>query len=197
MSPVRRLLLLLIALVLLAAGGALLYIRQTGLSALPLPPPAEARIARALRAVAVPAEVRARLNPVPATPEVLAEGLAHFADHCASCHAIDGSGNTALGRGLYPKAPDMRAEATQRLTDGELFWIIEQGVRFTGMPGWSTGTADGERASWMLVRAIRHLPKLTTDERTRLEDLVPRSPAEVRQEIEEERFLAGGDAGAN
>ncbi len=192
----RRLLLLLVAFVLVLAGGGLLYVRQTGLSALPTPPAAEARVARVVRRLAVPADVRSRLNPVPASPEVLAEGLAHFADHCASCHAIDGSGDTATGRGLYPKAPDMRAPATQQLTDGELFWIIEQGVRFTGMPGWSTGTADGEQASWMLVRAIRHLPALTAEERTRLEELMPRSPAEVRQQIEEERFLAGDDAPA-
>lgn len=189
----RRLFLLLVALVLLVAGGALLYVRQTGLSALPAPPVAETRVARAIRGLAVPEDVRTRLNPVPASREVLADGLAHFADHCASCHAIDGSGDTAAGRGLYPKAPDMRTAATQRLTDGELFWIIEQGVRFTGMPGWSTGTADGERASWALVRAIRHLPELTPEERTRLEELLPRSPAEIRQQLEEERFLAGDD----
>jgi hypothetical protein len=79
------------------------------------------------------------------------------------------------------------------MTDGALFYVIAHGVRFTGMPAWSTGTADGESASWQLVHAIRHLPRLTADERARMETLIPRSPEAVRQEIEEEQFLNGGD----
>src|SRR5215204_5096493 len=84
--------------------------------------------------------------------------MAHFADHCAVCHGNDGRGDTEMGRGLYPKAPDMRLDATQQLSDGELFYIIEHGIRFTGMPGWRTGTTAGEESSWHLVRFIRHLP---------------------------------------
>jgi mono/diheme cytochrome c family protein len=78
--------------------------------------------------------------------------MEHFADHCASCHANDGSGDTELGRNLWPKAPDMRAAPTQRLTDASCFYIIEHGVRFTGMPAWSTGTAAARRAagSWCI-----------------------------------------------
>src|SRR4029450_9803517 len=91
------------------------------------------------------------IYPVPASADGLAEGLAHYADHCASCHAIDGSGDTEMGRGLFPKAPDMRGAPTQSMTDGELFYVIEHGIRFTGMPGWSTGSAEGETASWQLV----------------------------------------------
>jgi hypothetical protein len=80
------------------------------------------------------------------------------------------------------------------LTDAELFYIIEHGVRFTGMPGWSTGTPEGEEASWHLVNFIRHLPRLTDEERDAMNALTPRSPAQVKQEIEEQQFLAGGDA---
>jgi len=118
--------------------------------------------------------------------------MAHYADHCASCHANDGSGDTAIGRGLYPKAPDMRRPATQDLSDGELFHVIEHGIRFTGMPGWRTGTASGEDSSWKLVQFIRHLPRLTDSEIEAMKALNPRSPEEIRQEIEEERFLNQG-----
>jgi mono/diheme cytochrome c family protein len=142
----------------------------------------------------VPAAEARRTNPVARTDAALAEGLAHYADHCASCHAIDGSGNTEMGRGLFPPAPDMRAAATQEMTDGELFYVIEHGIRFTGMPAWSTGRADGETASWQLVHVVRHLPRLTEEERTRMEAQLPRSPEEIRQEIAEEEFLSGGDA---
>ena len=85
----------------------------------------------------------------------------------------------------------MRAERTQRLTDGELFYAIEEGIPFTGMPSWKTGTEQGERASWELVRFIRHLPKLTDDELKAMEALNPRSPLAERQKHEFDDFLKG------
>ena len=88
----------------------------------------------------------------------------------------------------------MRLAQTQQLTDGELYWIVENGIRFTGMPGWSTGDREGEEASWRLVHFIRYLPKLTPADLERMEALNPRSPEEIRQEIAEEEFLSGGDA---
>jgi mono/diheme cytochrome c family protein len=176
-----------------SAAGAFSYARTTGLSALATPSAAEARVARAVRRLAISSDVRERENPVPPSDEALAEGRTHFADHCAACHANNGSGDTEMGRNLFPKAPDMRLPATQELTDGELFWVIENGIRFTGMPGWSTGTKDGEAASWQLVHFIRRLPALTQAEIDEMETLNPRSPAEIQQEIEAERFLRGDD----
>ena len=96
-----------------------------------------------------------------------------------------------MGRGLYPNAPDMRLAATQGLSDAELFYIIENGVKLTGMPGWGTGTPAGETQSWHLVHFIRHLPTMTSDEMEHMGALNPRSPEEIRQQIEEEKFLQG------
>ena len=79
------------------------YAVTTGLSARAEPGRLETRLARAVRGMAVPRDVRGRANPVAATPEVLADALAHFADHCAPCHANNGSGETDMGRGLFPK----------------------------------------------------------------------------------------------
>ena len=182
-----------LTLVLIVCLG-LAYVVTTGLRAAPEPPAVEAAMARAVRGLGVPRADARRVNPVSLSPEVLAAGLAHYADHCASCHGADGSGQTELGAGLYPKSPDMRAGATQRMTDGELFYVIEHGIRFTGMPGWSTGTPEGETSSWQLVRVIRHLPRMTADEKARVEQMMPRSPEEIRQEIAEENFLSGGGA---
>jgi mono/diheme cytochrome c family protein len=170
------------------------YAVATGLDARAHPGSLETRLAREVRSLAIPRLFRNRPNPVATSPDVLADGLAHYADHCASCHGTNGDGNTEMGRGLFPKPPDMRQAATQLLTDGELFYIIERGVRFTGMPGWSTGTESGENATWRLVHFIRRLPQLTQDDLERLETLTPRSPAQIRQQIEEEQFLKGGEA---
>lgn len=176
-------------------GGAigLAYFIGGGVSARPQPGSVETFVARTVRDMAIVWHAPDQPNPAPNTEEALAEGRAHFADHCASCHANDGSGDTEIGRGLYPRAPDMRLAATQDLSDHQLFYIIENGIRLTGMPGWGTGTPEGEQASWHLVHFIRHLPRITNSEVEAMGAMNPRSPAEVRQEIEAERFLRGDD----
>ena len=175
--------------------AALGYVRATGLRARAAPGAIETRIARTVRAVAIPRSDRDRRNPVAASEETIRRALEHYADHCAVCHANDGSGLTDFGRGLFPPPPDLRAAPTQRLTDGELFYVIENGIRFTGMPAFGTGTPGGEEESWKLVHFIRHLPRLTAAEVEQMQSLNPRSPVEIRQEIEEERFLRGEDNG--
>ena len=164
----------LLAVVAVAVGIA--YVRATGLRGQPEPGPLETRVARAVRGFAVPAAAKSRSNPLAGSPDAIAEGLQHFARYCAMCHANDGSGQkSAIGRGLFPKPPDMRSDTTQQLTDGELFYIIENGVRFTGMPAFGTGTPSeaGDRQVWQLVAFIRHLPALKPDELGWMESLNP------------------------
>jgi mono/diheme cytochrome c family protein len=173
-------------------GTAIAYsVVSRGLSTRNEPSRAEAIVARAMRRWATPAAIRDRVNPVSPTPEVITQALEHFADHCAVCHANDGSGETPIGRGLYPRAPDMRAETTQSLTDGELFSIIEHGIRLTGMPGWGNGTPEGEQESWGLVHFVRRLPSLTEAELERMEALNPKTAAQWKEEEEARRFLQG------
>lgn len=191
MKRVVKVLWHLCALVGIAAIAGLAWLAMQGISARPEPGAIEANVARRARHLAIPARDRERAAPAPATEATLRAGMEHWADHCASCHGNDGSGDTTVGRSLYPRAPDMRQAATQDLTDGELFYIIENGVKFTGMPGWSTGTADGEEASWHLVHVIRHLPAITDEELADMTELNPRGPAEWRALEEERRFLAG------
>src|ERR1700682_1768553 len=97
------------------------YFVTVGVSARPQRGALEAFIARPGRNLAIGWHAGHPPNPVPNTPEAVAEGRAHFADHCASCHANDGSGDTEMGRSLYPRSPDMRLAATQNLEDHELF----------------------------------------------------------------------------
>jgi mono/diheme cytochrome c family protein len=183
-----------IAIAIVIAVGALALMRG-GMSARTEPTRLEGRLARTIRTLAVPSEIRAATNPIPASPRVVEAGLEHFADHCASCHGNDGSGRTAVGLNLYPRAPDMRRPETQTLTDGEIFYIIEHGVRFTGMPAW--GGRGAAEESWHLVHFIRHLPMLTDEERARMEALNPKSPDEWRALEAEESFLRGKEPPAH
>jgi mono/diheme cytochrome c family protein len=178
-----------------ALVAGMVYIRQArGFSARDQPTAIERWVAREARAMAIPADAKSRTNPTPNSPETLEEARAHWADHCFSCHANDGSGDTAMGKNLYPPAPDMRLPATQQLSDGELFYIIKNGIRLTGMPAWGTGSSHDQEDSWKLVHFIRHLPQLTLEEKKAMEKLNPKSPDDLREEEEEERFLRGEDS---
>jgi mono/diheme cytochrome c family protein len=186
----------LIALAVLMVGGTVVgvaYVKSTGLRARGNPGRLETAVARRARALAVPDEYRELRNPVLRNDESVRNGMEHFADHCAACHANDGSGDTEMGKSMFPPAPDMRVSATQSLSDGELFYIIEHGVRFTGMPAWGTGTIAGEESSWHLVHFVRYLPDMTPEELEEMAAMNPKPPAEIRQEIEAERFLQGDD----
>jgi mono/diheme cytochrome c family protein len=191
-KPVIKALVLLVAIAVIGVLSTLIWIGSRGISAKAQPGRVETVVARTMRRLAIPRAARALENPVAASPEVIREGMTHYADHCANCHANDGTGETELGRGLYPKPPDMRLEPTQSLTDGELFYIIENGVRLTGMPAWSTGTEDGTQSTWHLVHFIRQLPRLTPEHIEQMKALNPRSAEEWRQELEEQEFLGGG-----
>lgn len=162
-----------------------------GVSARDEPTALEAFVAKRLRRMAMPGRARGLQNPVPLSDEILSEARAHFADHCAQCHGNDGRGDTPIGRNLYPRAPDMSASATQSLSDAELFYIIKNGIRLTGMPAWGEDTPHDDRESWMLVHFIRHLPEITPEEIEDMKGLNPRTRAEWQEEQEIEEFLRG------
>jgi mono/diheme cytochrome c family protein len=172
------------------------WIVRRGFSARGDPSWVEKVIARRVRALAVPARARAAKNPVSATPEVLAAARAHFADHCAVCHANDGSGQTTIGQNLYPKAPDMRLDDTQRLTDGELYYITQNGIRLTGMPAWGKEGDENDEDTWKLVHFIRHLSDLTPAQVKDMKSLNPKTSDEIEEERQDEEFLRGGAAPA-
>lgn len=178
----------------LAFALGVVYLLSRGISARSEPSAIEAAVARRLRSLAIPRDARDAQNPVQLDARVMAEAMEHFADHCAFCHGVDGSGNTSVGLGLYPKAPDMRQAQTQNLSDGEIFYIIHNGIRFTGMPAFGDESAEGgDEDSWKLVHFIRHLPSMTPEQLEQMEGMIPRSPAHRKEEEEIERFLRGED----
>jgi mono/diheme cytochrome c family protein len=163
---------------------------RRGFSARDNPSTIEAYVAKTARRLSTPASERDAENPFTPTAEVLSEARSHFADHCAMCHGNDGSGKTEIGQNLYPKAPDMRKSETQNLTDGQLYSIIHNGIRLTGMPAW--GAPDKDVDSWKLVLFIRHLTQMTPEEMKEMERFNPKSPVEQMEEQQEQEFLNGG-----
>jgi cytochrome c len=168
----------------------------TGFSAKTEPHAIEVFMARQIRHLAIPIEKRHTQNPIPLSPDVIKESLAHFADHCAICHANNGSGQTPIGKNAYPKAPDLRLTDTQTMSDGEIFWVIHNGIRFTAMAAWGEGDPAQDMGSWKLVHFIRHLPQLTPEELDQMKALNPKTKKDLEEEAAFGQFLQGDDAAA-
>jgi len=170
-------LLVFVVLVILGGVGWVGYdVYTSGFSAKAEPTPLEVTLIRQFRRSTIPSEIRKMSNPVPVSPAVLIEGLDHFADHCAGCHANDGSGETQIGKNVHPRVPDLRLQEIQSMSDGELFFTIHNGIRFTAMPAWGERDMSEDKGSWKLVHFIRHLPKLTQEELDRMRSLNPKAP---------------------
>jgi predicted CXXCH cytochrome family protein len=135
-----------------------------GLSTADQPSYLETIVARTTRNLAIPHQARLEANPWKDTPDVLKQARESFIARCAVCHGPDGTGETEVGRNLYPKVPDLRLPQTQNLTDGEIRYIIRNGVRLTGMPGWARPHDEGSDDSWKLVLFIRDLRQPTRRE---------------------------------
>jgi mono/diheme cytochrome c family protein len=159
-------------------GGFVIYIRGTGFSAREQPSWMEKVMAQNARKIAAPADAKSLKNPrQQQSAEMIAEADEHFVEHCGMCHGIDGRGDTLIGKNLYPKVPDMTQPDTQQLSDGELYYIIFNGIRLTGMPAW--GSEDKPEAIWDLVSLIRRLPKLSPEELKRLKQTASESGEQV------------------
>jgi mono/diheme cytochrome c family protein len=148
----------------------------------------ERQASRAVWRFLVPGPVKIKENPVADSSETIRAATQMWVDRCVVCHANDGGG-TPLGRSLHPPTPDLRKVPTQSLTDGELFYAIEQGIPWTGMPAWGTGNAESERQSWTLVRFVRNIPRLTPADLRAIEKFVPRATQRVETD---RRPLPGG-----
>jgi predicted CXXCH cytochrome family protein len=163
---VWKVVLLACLLVTVASAIVALMLRQRGFAATSEPSRVESVLARTVRNFAIPSQARRETNPLESTSANLNEGREDFLARCAGCHGDDGSGRTPVGRGLYPRVPDLRAADTQNLTDGEIHYIIDHGVQLTGMPAWGGARQPGGTDTWMLTMFVRSLRPLTPAEQT-------------------------------
>ncbi len=145
------------AVVLIAILAAIAYwVLTRSISALPEPGPIETRTFTTarnwyIRRAAVHSDSKAPANDA---AEISAgEGL--FSMGCASCHGNDGRSPTNIGKSMYPRCPDLGSPEVQRLSNPELFWVIKNGVRFSGMPGFGNTLSDDQ--IWQATYYVKSL----------------------------------------
>jgi mono/diheme cytochrome c family protein len=123
----------------------------------------EDSVAMKLHDSSIPDRYGKMSTPLPAAQIDLVEAGAHYEEHCAVCHADNGSGITKFEGTMYPRPTDLRSEDTQSMSDGELYYTIKNGIRWSGMPAFGRPGDDDEHV-WKIVAYVRHLPKLTSSE---------------------------------
>lgn len=159
-----------VALIVSVLGTAIL-IKWRGFRASSQPGRIETGVARSLRNFAIPREETRRKNPYPSDEVALQQGRELFMTRCATCHGSDGHGFTPIGANIYPRVPDLHQQQTQSLSDGELHYIIENGVQMTGMPAMPGLRSDSKNDSWALVSYVRTLRSAPTQD-TKLQQVV-------------------------
>ena len=147
--------------VLIVMVGVLAYarLRAGGLAADAEPGALERSVASRLLRLSITPEAERQPNPFAGDPDAWRTAADHYGDHCATCHGSDGHGRTEMGENMYPKVPDLADPSVQQLSDGALFSIIQNGVRWTGMPAWKHEHSPED--SWRLVSFVRRVPSLT------------------------------------
>jgi mono/diheme cytochrome c family protein len=160
-----RVLVVLVAGAILGAFVVAIVMPQLDWSASARPPAAEKRLASLVLHRWVRRNAAVQSNPLAPSPDNLKAGRAEFIEHCAICHGADGSAHTPLGADFYPPVARLERGAPG-WTDGELYFIIAAGIRYTGMPGF--GAHHPPADIWRMILWIRHLPRLSGQERTEL-----------------------------
>lgn len=153
-SRLPRLLAGAVAIAILAA--IVYWIVTRSISALPEPGPLETRIFTIVRNGYIHKAAVHSYSKVPlGDPAEISAGQGLFSMACASCHGSDGRSPTNIGKAMYPRCPDLGSPEIQRLSNPELFWVVKNGIRFSGMPGFGNTLSDDE--IWQATYYVRSL----------------------------------------
>ena len=109
---------------------------------------------------------------IPADAARAARGMEHYGENCLPCHGAPGVKAMEMAEGMNPKPPDLDGPHTQGFSDGQLFWIVKNGIRASGMPAFGGNHQDPEIQD--IVAFVRHLPSLTAPEKQELGEALPR-----------------------
>ena len=157
-------------LAIVAVTAAVVVVRRGGLAASDEPGRLERAVASRLVRLAIPADADRQQSPLGGQADVWRQAREHYLDHCAVCHGRDAKGHTDMGANMYPKVPDLTSAQVQGRSDGALFYIIQNGIRWTGMPAWKKEHTPED--TWKLVAFIRKAPTLTEAD-MKIEEPVP------------------------
>ncbi|HEU5237616.1 MAG TPA: cytochrome c [Pyrinomonadaceae bacterium] len=140
----------------LAAVVVIVGFTQVKLDALQEPGRIETVLATQAKHLLVRWSSREGIPPAPANLQAsIEEGDKLYATNCSMCHGSDGHTPTDTGRWMYPRASDLTLAMVQEYSDRELFWIVKNGIRLSGMPGF--GKVESDDHIWNLVHYIRTL----------------------------------------
>jgi mono/diheme cytochrome c family protein len=131
-------------------------------SALPEPGHAETFVATTALHILIWRESRRKVTPSPPADRQASvdEGDKLYGVECADCHGQDGHSPTDQGRWMYPRSANLVSSQVQRYSDAELFWILKNGIRLSGMPAFARVETDDH--IWSLVEYLRTLPSRDT-----------------------------------
>jgi cytochrome c len=159
MHFLRDVVIIVLGLALVVVVVAVIAVRRGALKADQEPGRLERSVANRLVQLSIPGDVQRQQNPFANDADAWWGAVEHFQNHCAVCHGRDGKGETVVGKNLYPPVPDLTSAGVQTRSDGALFYIIQHGVRWTGMPAW--GSQHAPEDTWKLVAFLRKAPTLT------------------------------------
>jgi mono/diheme cytochrome c family protein len=89
------------------------------------------------------------------------KGFEDYDEMCVICHSAPGKERGPISKGIRPQPPNL-AEASKQWTTAQLFWIIKNGVKMTGMPAF--GSTHSDEQIWNIVGFVRRLPQISPDE---------------------------------
>ena len=145
-----------IVLIIIAAGAY--AVMHVNISTLPEPGPFETAIATKAKDWYISRAARGSLPPAPTNDaSSVSAGETLFGMGCATCHGQDGHKPTPIGKAMYPRVPDLGSPEVQEMSDRELFWVIRNGIRLSGMPGFAKVESDEQ--IWTLAYYVRSLGK--------------------------------------
>lgn len=143
--------------VVLAVVLIVISLMRFSLTAIPEPGNVETRAADMAKRVVIYRASRQAIPPRPLDLKASVDnGSTHFGLECSICHGTDGHTRAPLGQWMYPRPADLTSKQVQSYSDRELFWIIQNGIRFTGMPAF--GKVESPDHIWDLVNYVRTLP---------------------------------------
>lgn len=157
------------------AGAVYLFLRLGLLDPSAAQPPSKFESTEAMKFLdaAVGRRAADRENPIPPTGENLQAGLRIYEAHCASCHGDRMNPRSSVGMALYPRAPQFLGEAPD-MPENQNFYIIRNGIRWTGMPGWKNVLSESE--IWKLTTFLAHINDLPSDINQKWNAIPPASP---------------------